>query len=249
MAKQSSIIKIEGTIDDLTFYKSKDGYRIRRKSGVSKDRIANDPAFARTRENGMEFGEMAQTGKFLRRAVVDLSAQISDSSLVSRVVKRMSNIKKLDTTSPRGSRKVAVGLTTPEGKLELKGFDFNSEAPLQAILRKEVALDPATGTITLEDFHAERQLASPQGATHASFVAGMVNVNFETGEADLKLSAEVETQVHAPPATLTLQPDTVPEGDGVVLYLLMVAFHQEMNGEMYPLSNGAFNALSILEVL
>ena len=52
MAKQSSLIKIEGTLDDLTFYKSADGYVIRKKGGVSKDQTLNYPAFARTRENG-----------------------------------------------------------------------------------------------------------------------------------------------------------------------------------------------------
>ncbi len=49
MAKLKSLIKIEGTLDDLTFYKGKEGFLVRSKGGVSKKRINNDPAFARTR--------------------------------------------------------------------------------------------------------------------------------------------------------------------------------------------------------
>ena len=56
MAKQKGIIKLDGTIGGITFYKSQDGYLAREKGGVPAEKIANDPAFQRTRENGEEFG-------------------------------------------------------------------------------------------------------------------------------------------------------------------------------------------------
>ena len=59
MAKLKGIIKLEGTLDNLTFYKAKEGYLVKTKGGVSKERIQNDPAFERTRENGSEFGSSA----------------------------------------------------------------------------------------------------------------------------------------------------------------------------------------------
>jgi hypothetical protein len=61
--KTKSIIKLEGTIGDITFFKSKDGYIAREKSSISKERIQNDPAFQRTRENGAEFGRAGKAGK------------------------------------------------------------------------------------------------------------------------------------------------------------------------------------------
>lgn len=54
MARQSGLIKIKGTLDNVTFYKSKDGDLAKMKTSVDKDRIANDPAYQRTRENGAE---------------------------------------------------------------------------------------------------------------------------------------------------------------------------------------------------
>lgn len=66
MAKLKGIIKIEGTLQDMTFYKTQDGHLVKTKSGVSGSRIATDPAFARTRENGAEFGSAAKAGKLLR---------------------------------------------------------------------------------------------------------------------------------------------------------------------------------------
>lgn len=44
MAKQSGIIKLEGTIGDITFYKSQDGLLARAKGGVDAKRIQNDAA-------------------------------------------------------------------------------------------------------------------------------------------------------------------------------------------------------------
>lgn len=249
MALQSSIIKIEGTIDDFTFYKSKDGYRVRRKTGVSAERIEKDPAFKRTRENGKEFGHLTKTGAVLRKAVLDLSKHISDATLIPRVVKSLAAIKNLDTTSNRGDRTVAVGLATSEGKELLKGFDFNSVAPLQAVVRTEIELDTATGTITLDNFDAEHQLAYPEGATHVRFRAGFLNLDFATGEAALEVSDEVETPLVEGATTVTMAPAGVPTGSGNQLYLLLVAFYQELNGKQYALSNGAYNSLSIIEVL
>ncbi len=72
MAKSSGILKIEGTLENLTFYKSADGHMVRTKGGVSRNRILNDPAFVRTRENGVEFGHSAQAGKLLRMAAGQL---------------------------------------------------------------------------------------------------------------------------------------------------------------------------------
>jgi len=46
MAKQKGIIKLEGTIGDITFYKSQDGFLAKGKGGISADRIANE-AFCR----------------------------------------------------------------------------------------------------------------------------------------------------------------------------------------------------------
>ena len=78
MARQRGIIKLTGKIGDLSFYKSQDGYLAREKGGVDATRIKNDPAFARTRENGQEFGMAAKSGKIVRDAFRPLMMRASD---------------------------------------------------------------------------------------------------------------------------------------------------------------------------
>ena len=78
MAKSTGILKIEGTLENITFYKSADGQMVRTKGGVSKKRILNDPAFIRTRENGAEFGHSANAAKMLRTALGPMAFKAKD---------------------------------------------------------------------------------------------------------------------------------------------------------------------------
>ena len=125
MAKQKSIIKLEGTIGDITFLKTKDGYIAKEKTSVNKDRIANDPAFQRTRENGAEFGRAGKAGKILRTSLRTLLQNTSDNGLVPRLTKEMMRVIQADKTSARGLRNVIDGETEL-----LEGFDFNESGKL-----------------------------------------------------------------------------------------------------------------------
>ncbi len=149
MAKLRSLIKLEGTLDGLTFYKTKDGYLVRTKGGVSKQRMATDPAYARTRENGAEFGHCAKMGKVLRKAMLTLLTDAKDGRTSSRIMQTLSKVKNTDETSVRGQRNVSIGLATLEGKALLKGFDFNTNAPLSTVLLADYTLNTTTvGMIT-----------------------------------------------------------------------------------------------------
>ena len=81
MARQKGIIKLKGTLGDITFYKSADGYLAREKGGIDAARIATDPKFQRTRENGEEFGTAGKAGKMLRTAIRGLLQNVSDNRI------------------------------------------------------------------------------------------------------------------------------------------------------------------------
>ncbi len=125
MAKQKGIIKVKGTIGDMTFYRSQDGYIVKEKTSLSANRIAHDPAFQRTRENGSEFGRAGKAGKLLRNALRTQLQNAKDNRVVSRLTKEMMLVIKADATSTRGERNVIDG----EAEL-LEGFDFNINAKL-----------------------------------------------------------------------------------------------------------------------
>ena len=249
MAKYKSLFKVEGSLDDVNFYKTEDGYQMRTKGGVSKSRIQSDPAFERTRENNNEFGSSATSGKILRRAIIDLVSNAKDNKLASRVTQVMTQVKNFDLTSIRGQRNVAVGIATPEGKIPLRGFNFNRKSTLSEVLLSDYSLDTATGEVVITNFVPSQKLTVPEGATHVEFTAGFLNLDMETQEKDMQLSNVENLAINAVATTVTLTPAAPATGTGESYYLLKVAFYQEINNIQYPLKNGTFNALQILEVL
>jgi hypothetical protein len=171
MARQKGIIKLDGTIGDITFYKSKDGFLAREKGGVSANRIANDPAFQRTRENGAEFGRAGRAGKVLCNSIRNLLQNVSDSKMVGRLTKEMVKVIQMDATNARGLPNVIDG----EAEL-LTGFDFNINGKLGTTLYAPytTVIDRVAGTLTanLAAFIPQFMIAAPGGgSTHFKIIS------------------------------------------------------------------------------
>lgn len=249
MGKLDGIIKIQGTLDNLTFYKSADGHLVRTKGGVSKNRIKNDPAFQRTRENGSEFGHSANSGKLFRTSVGTMLFHAKDPRLSSRMLGIMSQIKNLDSTGVRGSRQVAEGLTTVEGKLLLKGFNFNAQAALSSVFYPLYVLDVPSGKVSIADFIPREQIMAPEGATHFSMQSAFVNLDFATGVFETTYSPKENNVLNNTLTNVTLTPSAAATGSGIAIYLLLIEFFQEVNGVQYVLNNGAYNVLNVLDVV
>lgn len=248
MAKLKGILKIKGTLDDLTFYKSGKDYLVRTKGGVDGDRIANDPTFQRTRENGSEFGSSASSGKVLRTAVRNLMTNAKDRLVTSRLTKVMTQIKNLDTVNIRGERNAGVGIMEVAGKALLKGFNFNIKAILSSIFFAQYTVDTTAGEINIKALNPINDVVAPSGATHMTLKAGFSNINFDTGVFDTKISNAETIPIDANVADYRLQFDAPPVGDGCGFHLLHIEFYQEVNGDLYSLKNGSYNSLSILEI-
>lgn len=248
MARQKGIIKVEGTLDELTFYKTQDGHLVKTKSGVSGDRIANDPTFVRTRENGAEFGSAASAGKMLRDTMRALMLTASDGRVTSRVTRVMTDIKNYDTTSARGERTVGVGIADPVALDLLKGFNFNIHAIFSSVFFAPYTVDVASGKIAIPALTPINDVNFPAGATHITLQSAFAKVDFATGISDITFSNEVNLPIDGTTAAQTLTPSAVPAGGGSQLYLLEIKFFQEVNAIQYSLKNGAYNSLAIVEV-
>lgn len=248
MAQQKGIIKLDGTIGGITFYKSKDGYLAREKGGVSADKIANDPAFQRTRENGAEFGRAGKAGKILRTSLRALLQNASDSRMVSRLTKEMLKVVQADAVNPRGERTVIDG----EAEL-LQGFEFNINGKLGTTLYAPftAAIDRVSGALTVDipAFVPIHMLAAPGGSTHYKIISAGVEIDFEN-ETYVVDAQDTAIQPWDATATAAINlANAVPAASTHPLFLVLgVEFYQEVNGQMYPLKNGAFNALALVKV-
>jgi len=248
MAKQKGIIKLDGTIGGVTFYKTKDGYLAKEKSSIPADRIANDPAFQRTRENGAEFGRAGKAGKTLRTALRALLQNTADSRMVSRLTQKMMEVIKLDETNPRGLRNVIDG----EAEL-LEGFEFNISGKLGTTLYAPftAVINRVAGTLTvgLVAFIPQNMIAAPAGATHFKIISAGAEVDFENEAfvAETNESGILPWDNNAT-AVMNLANAVTANSTHPLFLALGIEFYQEVNTQMYPLKNGAFNALSLEKV-
>lgn len=248
MARQKGIIPIEGTIGNISFFKSKDGYMAREKGGVSAEKIANDPAFERTRENNAEFGRAGKASKLLRSSVRSLIQKAADPRMVGRLLQSMMFVIHEDTINPRGERNVIDG----EAGL-LKGFEFNSQAKLNTTLfvPYSMGFTRASGAliVSFDAFTPAAMISAPAGATHFKLTLAGSAVDFETDSYEVQAAESAyypwdNTVVAAFNLTVNLSPALTHP----VFSLLLIEFVQEVNGVKYSLKNGSFNAASIVDV-
>ena len=248
MARQKGIIKLKGTIGDITFYKTQDGHLAREKGGIEASRIRNDPAFQRTRENGSEFGRAGKAGKMLRTALRGSLINSADGRMVSRLTQQMVKVIQADLINERGLRNVIDG----EAEL-LLGFEFNIRGKLGTSLFAPFVgvIDRVTGNITVDlaPFIPVNMIAAPSGTSHFKIISAGAEIDFE---AETFVETHSETAIlpwDATPTVAISQTNAVTPASTKPLFLALgIEFYQEVNGQMYSLKNGAFNPLALVKV-
>lgn len=249
MAKESSILKLKGMLDGMSFYKTSEGYRVRAKGGIEKERILNDQSFARTRENMNEFGNINSSGKMIRTAIGPYLNRAKDMRASSRLVSLIAKVKNLDETSARGERTFGNGIATAEGKLMLEGFNFNKAATLDSVLKAHYVLDTATGTLQLPAFYPAEDVQIPSSATHLTLGYACGGLMPETFKSETVYAERLVIPISQEAQDTELKLPSLLAAGSVTIHLILIEFLQEINGTLYPLKNGAFNALQIVKVV
>lgn len=247
MAKQSSFLKLKGSIGGVTYYKTQDGFLAREKGGIDADRIKNDPAFQRTRENGSEFGRAGSAGKMIRTAFRALLMNASDNRLTGRLTREMVKVIQMDQTNPRGQRNVIDGEI-----VLLDGFEFNSNGILGSTLFAPFTsfIDRPGGNLQVDvpSFIPLNMISAPPGATHFKLVSAGAGIDFENETYVVTDSGAPVLPIDSNPTPAIMLSNIIPSGNPHPLMLVLgIEFYQEVNGGMYSLRNGAYNCLTVIK--
>ena len=250
MARLKGILKLRGTLGGLTFYQRKDmkgATLVKQKNTLTKERIRTDPAFERTRENYREFGRVNTLGAVIRRGAAVLLERAPDPSVTTRLVSALSKVKQCDAVHGRGNRTAGEGLRTEAGRSLLRGFDFNGKSPLDSVLLCPFALEADHGLV-LSGLVPAHMLRFPAGATHVAFRTGVLAVAVDGEASVLHCSPVVTVPLDSETTNLLLRPAEVPTVHGFWLWVVLLEFFQETNGERYPLHDRSYNVLHLLDV-
>lgn len=246
MARQESLLPFSGTIGNIIFYKTIDGYLARKKGGISADRIHSDPNFARTRENNAEFGNAARASRLIRSAFHSLLYNASDARVTGRLNGALVKVIREDAVNMRGLRNVVNGDLSL-----LKNFNFNKHTKLAATLLAPytTSIDHSAGTLTVDipPFIPTDMIRAPKSATHFVLNAGgaafdFPNMTFELNTA--KTGMLPLTDARSEP--LKLVTTVTPDSPHPLLLVLGIEFIQSVNDVAHPLQDTAFNALAIV---
>jgi hypothetical protein len=265
MAKQKGIFKIQGTIDNATFFERDGKSFVKKKSdAITKERIQNDPNFKRTRESGQEFGGSATVSSALQRGFVEVS-QMLDSSFNIRAKIICGDVIKSSTTGLRGQRPFLASVAIPI----LQNLEFNLTTSFDSVFKApyitSVDAGRALASITVPDFNVSNLVSAPSGATHFQLLAHVSSLssyewnttvhkytslepNFDvkhgvTYSAPIALGGMVGSETHIEAGLPGI--DELPPGT-ILLVCIGIQFSQLLNGVYYNLSSN--NAMKIATI-
>lgn len=265
MSKQTGIIKLDGAIGGIAFYQSQGQHLARAANGPSKERIANDAAFVRTRENNKEFGGAATAAKALRISVASILNIMADSRLVSRLTKTFKEICNKDATGIRGQRSILLSANKPA----LTNLNFNAAVSFSSAFNAPYTLTNVTArnsaTATIPAFLPSSFITAPSGATHFQLIHALGVISDYTYNAATHMytptqpalntigavtaSASQSLSVVTPAAiTLTTPLPGAPTmtADTSVIQCLGIQFFQRVGTVDYPLAQG--NGMQIIKI-
>jgi hypothetical protein len=216
--------------------------------GASADRIKNDPAFERTRENNAEFGRAGKAAKLLRTIFRDVTINAKDIITQARLVKVASRILMADPVNERGKR------TVNNGDLQqLKGFHFNERAGIRDVLfvRCPVSFNRVSGevTVNIPSFVPKVSVQQAPGTTHFRILAAAAAVNFDTEQHEYAMQTTPELPFNSDATQATTLTLALPANSkDIVVAALGIEYYQMVNSRSYSLKSGEFNATTIVLV-
>jgi hypothetical protein len=248
MATQIGTLKVQGTVDNVTFAQTQDGYIAKKKAYYSRRRVKTSSKYSRVREINAEFKTAAQAGRLLRDSVEGLLKDATDGKVASRLLQQMLRALHEDMTSSHGSRTISGGKPAL-----LERFDFNIKSNVRSILATPytATIERVTGKLSIDipAFIPAQTVAAPGGTTHFKIVSAGVELNFDEesfvkDENDSGLLPYENTST----GVISLSNSVTPASTNPLFLMLGVRFYAETNGEQNPLKDSLYNGLTIVKV-
>lgn len=250
MPKVTGPIQIEGTFDDLTFYRDQDGTNLVKRTGrgaVSPHEFRTSPKYEKVRNHGQEFGRVGKIAVIFRRLAHAFNERAKDYSYPGRVTKLLLEILQEDTQHTEGSRTLACGMLEPDVAGYLEGFEGNKFRPLAKVLWAPWQWNTQLHQLEILGFEPGEHLNWPEEATHVEIGVARSRWDFENRNFTTQYSEEV-LLAKTESIQDVLLPVAEPEGKGWELCYIFVGFHIKERKRMKPLKR-IHNTVSLFKVV
>jgi hypothetical protein len=174
MAFEDGVVNFTGKMGNMVAYRmaGTDKVVIRRKGGVSRERLKRGPEYELTRKNNSEWSGCITMASSIRRAIHPIR-HLADYNFSGPLHALCKNIQLADKASDWGKR--SVSLSAVPNKLE--GFGLNKYNTFDSMVKSPLSfsVDKATGTagVTIPELVPGLQLYNPRKQTLYRFVFGL----------------------------------------------------------------------------
>ena len=249
MAKVTGIVKLEGMIDDMIFYKDQDGnnlVKLKHQKFVTPEMFHNSPNFKKVRDHGKEFGHAGKMTGIFRRLVFQFNEQAKDYSFQGRTTKLFLEIIKEDSKNEPGTRTLVQGMKEEEVAYYLEGFEGNKFRPLNKVLLAPWQWNEGLGQLEVNGFDPLLHLDWPETATHVQLCAARCRWDFESRHFTTHYSETATFEKVSTKIDLHLAVQE-PEGTGWELLYFYIGFSVKERKHFKPLKR-IHNTVSLCKV-
>jgi len=258
MAEITGPLRFSGSISGMSCYwnSALKKWILRTKGGANKNLIENNRAFARTRENNVEFTEVNAWCHKVRVGLLDLD-HLNYGYYMGDVVKVAKAIQLKDNINGHGERNIE----SSKFKSMLTDINFNEQYPFKKILmhQPEVISDDERKDIIVNffQFRPMYELAWRKNASHyrliltiaqlSDYICGTkkeqptaVHPDLSKGKATV-YSEWLSTRETLPidiSLTASFRDEYIPASDVTVMVGLGIEFGTEMGGNSYSWTKG-----------
>lgn len=253
MANQESFLKLEGKLGDVSFRKTKKGYKAYQKTNVKQSSLLTSPKAEHILQLQREFTRASTYSKMLKDALRPVASHCQDQYLFAKLNAITRRVIIADTQHNEGDR-----VMNPAIAFELQNFDINTNVPLDTVLYAPMSFvfdaPSLSATLSMPPFKTNDYFKFQQEATHAKLKLSLVFVNFETGKAVVAseyAATNLQKKSETENIDLVVSASNLPTEEFAGAYavlLLGVEFYRSVNGFENRLYGGALDSLKVLEV-
>lgn len=222
MAIQTGVVKIRGSLGDVTFFRTADGFKAKMKGGPTKQQFKQSRRFARSRESATEFGRAGKGVRLLKEGIGPYLLTCADTRFYGRLTAALLKVVTSDSVNKRGKRKLL-----PENMHLLSGFRMKKEMPSRLLQHTKTVKGGIQTDVVLTPVSTRE--VNKSGATH-------VRLFLCVSSLDLKKMNNVTTAIQSKVFSVKqnlIQESFVYSGakDDVLVLFAGVEYLQFVNGE------------------
>lgn len=242
MAIQEGLIKLVGNLENLSFYKLKGKYFVRRKTGPSAEHLKTDLKFERCRENMNEFKTITQFAKKIRLCVRAFLGLDADPDLKNRLVKILYKVKAHDLIAPRGERNPINALKTEGGRKSFIGFKFSKPSNSLNHLMDAYSVCVIDNQLHLESLNLHQNFLTVNKEHRVGFQCIELLIDTGSGFIESKIMQEQILENKRSSQTLDLNCKLIQSGKHIQVFILK-------SRQLNALNELAYSSNVVIEVI